>query len=244
MHDTASAPPSVRSILAEPALALTFVFCALVRLAIHVACGLAFDANANMWQMQDVVWLRDSPVEAIWRMHMQPPLLNALYAVSLQLPTGTGPIFLQSLFVIASALMEDTDPPTALVAVGRFGDGAQPYAARLLLRDGARTPGPYLDRWGGGATARLPLDRRIPPRLDLEGYMAEARAPAGDLVPKGGAPGWAFRFPPAAAQALSHLDPREAVAVEFLFPGDGVRRAYVEVGDFAAGEAFLKVASR
>ena len=136
------------------------------------------------------------------------------------------------------------DEATALVAVGRFSDGAQPYAARLLLRDGARTPGPYLDRWGGGATAGLPLERRMPPRLDLEGYLAEARSPAGDLVPKGGVPGWAFRFSPAAAQALSRLDPREAVAVEFLLPGDGVRRAYVEVGDFAAGEAFLKVASR
>jgi hypothetical protein len=34
------------------------------------------------------------------------------------------------------------------------------------------------------------------------------------------------------------------VAVEFLFPGDRVRRAYVEVGDFAAGQAFLQVAAR
>jgi hypothetical protein len=34
------------------------------------------------------------------------------------------------------------------------------------------------------------------------------------------------------------------VAVEFLFPGDRVRRAYVEVGDFAAGQAFLTVAAR
>jgi hypothetical protein len=40
------------------------------------------------------------------------------------------------------------------------------------------------------------------------------------------------------------LDPREAVAVEFLFSGDRVRTAYVEVGDFAAGRAFLQVAAR
>jgi hypothetical protein len=32
--------------------------------------------------------------------------------------------------------------------------------------------------------------------------------------------------------------------VEFLFPGDVTRRAYVEVGDFAAGRAFLQVAAR
>jgi hypothetical protein len=136
------------------------------------------------------------------------------------------------------------DETTALVAVGRFADGAQPYAARVLMRDVERTPGPYLDRWGGGATARLPLDRRLPPRMALTGFMAEARSPAGDLVAKGGGPGWAFRMPAEAARALGKLDPREAVAVEFLFPGDVVRRAYVEVGDFAAGEAFLKVAAR
>ena len=45
-------------------------------------------------------------------------------------------------------------------------------------------------------------------------------------------------------QALGELDPREAVAVEFLFSGDRVRTAYVEVGDFAAGRAFLQVAAR
>jgi hypothetical protein len=56
--------------------------------------------------------------------------------------------------------------------------------------------------------------------------------------------GWAFRFPDSAAVELSRLDPREAIAVEFLFPGDVTRRAYVEVGDFAAGRAFLQVATR
>ena len=56
--------------------------------------------------------------------------------------------------------------------------------------------------------------------------------------------GWAFRFPASAAQAISALDPREAVAVDFLFQDDRVRRIYVEVGDFAAGRAFLQVASR
>ena len=64
------------------------------------------------------------------------------------------------------------------------------------------------------------------------------------LLPKGSEDGWAFRFPAAAAQALADLDPREAIAVEFLFPGERVRTAYVEVGDFAAGRAFLQVASR
>lgn len=131
----------------------------------------------------------------------------------------------------------------ALLAVARFADDAQPYAARLVLRDGARAPQPYLDRFGGGATAGLPLSRRLPPAGATKAYAATARAPAGaDLLPRG--EGWTFRFPDAAAAELAALDPREAVAVEFLFPGDEVRRAYVEVGDFAAGRAFLRMAAR
>ena len=48
--------------------------------------------------------------------------------------------------------------------------------------------------------------------------------------------------PEAAATALAGLDPRESVTVEFVFQGAGgdlVKTAYVEVGDFAAGRAFL-----
>ncbi|HEY0436380.1 MAG TPA: hypothetical protein VGC92_07065 [Phenylobacterium sp.] len=136
------------------------------------------------------------------------------------------------------------DGADVLVAVARFADEAEPYAARLVLRDTGRSPQPYLDRRTGGATAGLPLARRLPPASAVKAFAASARAQAeGELLPKGAA-GWAFRFPEAAAAELARLDPREAVAVEFLFPGDQVRRAYVEVGDFAAGRAFLRVASR
>ncbi|THD59314.1 hypothetical protein [Phenylobacterium sp.] len=131
----------------------------------------------------------------------------------------------------------------ALVAVAAFADGAQPYAARLVLRDDTRASQPYLDRFGGGSTAGLPLARRLPPVSAQKAYAAAARSPAGsDLLPKGETAGWAFRFPDAASVELATLDPREAVAVDFLFPGDVTRRAYVEVGDFAAGRAFLQVA--
>jgi hypothetical protein len=138
------------------------------------------------------------------------------------------------------------DGPGALVAVARFADGAEPYAARLVLRDGARSGQPYLARFSaGGSTAGLPLAQRLPPASAQKAYSAAARAPAGpDLLPKNAASGWAFRFPDAAAQDLARLDPRESVAVDFLFPGDVTRRAYVEVGDFAAGRAFLTVSGR
>ncbi len=128
-----------------------------------------------------------------------------------------------------------------LVAVSTFSDGRTPYAARLILRDGAKTLGPYLVVTGGASR----LSRKLPPRAATRGYLAEARSGAGaDLLPKDIKVGWAFRFPASAAQALAELDPREAIAVEFLFSGERVRTAYVEVGDFAAGRAFLQMASR
>jgi hypothetical protein len=137
------------------------------------------------------------------------------------------------------------DGPGALVAVARFADGSQPYAARLVLRDGTRSAQPYLARYGSGSTAGLPLAQRLPPSGAQKAFAAAARAPAGpDLLPKGATSGWAFRFPDAASQELARLDPRESVAVDFLFAGDVTRRAYVEVGDFAAGRAFLTVSGR
>jgi hypothetical protein len=133
----------------------------------------------------------------------------------------------------------------ALLAVAEFADGAAPYAARLVLRDVTRSPGPYIARREGGPTAGVALAKRLPPARASLGIMAEAREPARrDLSTRGRKDAWAFRFPATAAAALAGLDPREAVAVEFLFPGDRTRRAYVEVGDFAAARAFVKVAAR
>jgi hypothetical protein len=134
------------------------------------------------------------------------------------------------------------ETPGVLIAVVEFANGQTPYAARLLVRDVSRSDAPYLDRISN-PVGELPLDRRLPPRGALQAFAAEARSVAGrDLLPKDSRSGWAFRFPAEAAHELAALDPREAVAVEFLFPGDVVRRAYVEVGDFAAGRAFLSVA--
>jgi hypothetical protein len=94
----------------------------------------------------------------------------------------------------------------------------------------------------------IPLADRLPPRASERVFAAEAMSPAGrDLRPSDTQGGWAFRFPAAAQSALAALDPREAAAVEFLFAdGDGeqVRTAYVEVGDFAAGQAFQALAQR
>jgi hypothetical protein len=138
-------------------------------------------------------------------------------------------------------------PGGALIALAEFDGERAPYAARLLMRDPQRSGAPYLDRLGAGAASAsgLPLSRRLPPRSALTAYAAEARSPAGsDLAPKGWSDAWAFRFPARAVSQLAALDPREAVAVEFLFPGDETRTAFVEVGDFAAGQAFVALPQR
>jgi len=127
----------------------------------------------------------------------------------------------------------------AVTAVATFENGQRPYAARIIVRDTNRTQGPYIDPRGGRA-----LSAKVAPRNASLVFTAETReeAPA-TLLPVGAKTGLAFRFPTAVADAMSELDPREAVTVEFAFPGRGdemTRRAYVEVGDFAAGRAFLR----
>jgi hypothetical protein len=139
----------------------------------------------------------------------------------------------------------------SLTAMTRFADGATPYAARIVVRDTTRAPAPYLDL-KKVVNGQLPLSATIAPAYAKRTWFAETRGPAdamlvsaaGQLSTKGYV---AWRFPPAAAEALANLDPREAVEVEFLFngpTGDVVRRAYVEVGDFAAGKAFVSMVQR
>ena len=117
-------------------------------------------------------------------------------------------------------------------------DGARPYAARLLVRDAARLPEPVLP-----ADRGAPLSARAPLQTAARVILADARSPADPaLRPRGADKAVAFRFPPSARQALERLDPREAVSVEILYPstqGDLVRTAFLEVGDFDAGVAFL-----
>ena len=140
------------------------------------------------------------------------------------------------------------DGRTALLAVAHFSDGAEPYTARILLRDPALARQPYLDRRRADARGRLPLSARMPPRSSSRAFIAQAREPADPrLAPGEAKSAIAFRFSQQAVTALAGLDPREAIAVEFVFggrSGETVRRAYVEVGDFSAGQAFLQLGQR
>ncbi len=138
--------------------------------------------------------------------------------------------------------------PLALTATAAFADGRWPYAARLVMRDPVRAPRPSLGGVFAGALDKVPLSRRLPPRSATRVVQADGRNLADTLLlPSGAKTGVSFRFPASASAQLAALDPREAIAVEFVFAGAGrdeVRTAYLEVGDFAAGQAFLNVTPR
>ncbi len=119
---------------------------------------------------------------------------------------------------------------TAAKALGASG-------ARLVMRDPTLAPSPYLD-------ARRPtLAGRQAPRTASTVFLASGRGPAPEGLVPTGTLGAAFRFPASAANALDELDPREAVALELIYPAgrgsERVESVLFEVGDFAAGRAFL-----
>jgi len=102
--------------------------------------------------------------------------------------------------------------------------GARPITARLWLRDTETADRPYL---GGGLN--------LPPRSISRAYFASHRR----MGPDGNA---GFEFSESTARALSALDPREAVLVEFVYPepsGERIVQAVYEVGDFAPAIGFL-----
>jgi len=135
-----------------------------------------------------------------------------------------------------------------LITVAQFADGATPYVVRLVIRDKTRAARPYLDQRTARPGGKIPLSGRVTPRGATEAFLAEAKfAPDPLIRPANKNAAIGYRFPPAAARAIASLDPREAIEIEFIFSSGGnyqVRKAYIEVGDFAAGRAFLVVAQR
>jgi hypothetical protein len=175
-----------------------------------------------------------------WSADRSLPAHTPVWRLTQSAPLGSG--------VLTFGLAGQWSDPQALVAVtGTNGTGA-PYAARLLIRDPARASEPYLNQIRAGSAAKLPLWARTPPRSASLVFEASARGPAAaSLSPPGAASAIAFRFPDPAVKALAALDPREAVTVELLYAGrdgDVTRNAYIEVGDFAAGLAFLAAGRR
>jgi hypothetical protein len=124
--------------------------------------------------------------------------------------------------------------PLAPVVTTTASSAQDAYSAFLIVRDPAKAAEPYID------PRRRDLAGRAPPRNLTRAFVAQARqsAPA-SLLPRGQGQGVMFAFPAAAAKAMEGLDPREAVTVEFVYPGRPPEHAVFEVGDFAAGRAFL-----
>ena len=168
-----------------------------------------------------------------WRADRSMPLQSASWRLAQDAFAGEDKV------VFGVAGMQGAEALTLSVASS---DGASPYGARLIVRDPARLPEPLLQPGGAALSARAPM------RGAAKVILAEAKTAADPaLRPRGSGRAVAFRFPASAQLALERLDPREAVTVEILYPsdrGDLVRTAFLEVGDFDAGVAFLKMAGR
>ena len=134
--------------------------------------------------------------------------------------TGASPVR----FGLTGKSPQDARPAAVVSFVGK----PRPYAARMVMRDTARSPRPWLGAEG------LPPDAA---RLAV--FAAGSDLAPRDLLTSGARAGEVWRFPNGAAEALATLDPREPFLIEFLFRDDSVATARFEAGDFAAARAFL-----
>ncbi|WP_296166510.1 hypothetical protein [uncultured Brevundimonas sp.] len=119
-----------------------------------------------------------------------------------------------------------TDP--VLSAVVSFPGKPRPVAARVVMRDAALLPRPWL------------LNDTLPPASVRTSLWATGVAPADQgLLTAERRSGEAWRFPAHTTSALAALDPREPFLVEFHFRDGSVATARFTAGDFSAGRAFL-----
>ena len=112
-----------------------------------------------------------------------------------------------------------------------FVGAPRPYGARIVTRDPGVLARPWLARAG-----------TLPPAASRRSVMAMSQAPAARmLLAADRATGEVWTFPASLGNQLEALDPREGFWVEFLFRDGSVARASFEVGDIAAGRAFLQM---
>ncbi|MEI6201742.1 MAG: hypothetical protein WCP68_07310 [Enhydrobacter sp.] len=93
------------STVLEKPLWVAIAFMLLVRAVLVARYGVSFEVSDKLWQLLDAEVLRTDAVRSLYFLHAQPPLFNALFAASLQLPSGIGPIFLQAIYVLSSLAM-------------------------------------------------------------------------------------------------------------------------------------------
>jgi hypothetical protein len=136
--------------------------------------------------------------------------------------TGTSPVRL--------GLVGRSPSLVQLATVVSFKGRNRPYAARLVVRNATALPRPWLSGEG------LP-----PPSAQMSFFATGVSAAPAPLLKTGERQGEQWLFAHAAIEAMARLDPRETVRIEFLFRDDSVASAQFEVGDFAAGRAFLNM---
>ena len=115
-----------------------------------------------------------------------------------------------------------------LAAVVSFVGRPRPVSARLVLRDPAKSPQPWLT---GHGLAPVAVRQSL--------WASGQRVTHANLLTPEATQGQTWVFPMAAAARLEALDSREAFAVEFHFRDGTVATARFKAGDLAAGRAFL-----
>ncbi|WP_050762476.1 hypothetical protein [Brevundimonas subvibrioides] len=120
---------------------------------------------------------------------------------------------------------------SALSAVVSFVGRPRPYAARIVMRDPALAPRPWLTAAGSAV---------LPPESARKEIWSAGTAPAAPtLLAADRRQGEIWRFPQTGSDALAALDPREPFLVQFLFRDGSVATTTFEAGDFAAARAFV-----
>lgn len=119
------------------------------------------------------------------------------------------------------------DRPDRLMSVVSWQGRSRPTSVRIVMRDQTVTDRPW-------------LARELPPQAQRRVFWASGVSAAdASLLAENRKTGQAWVFPATAADALSHLDPREVFVVEFVFRDGSIATSTFEAGDFGAGRAFL-----
>ncbi len=98
-------PVLFRETALERPLWAAIAFLLVVRVVLVAHYGVRFEISDRLWQLLDAEVLRTDPVHSLYFLHAQPPLFNALFALSLQLAGGAGPFFLRAVYVLSSVVM-------------------------------------------------------------------------------------------------------------------------------------------
>ena len=120
--DASRTPPPDFAFLQERPLWVAAALCLVSRIVARVFLDVGYNPAPNIYQLLDGAALKAEPFTSLYFMHIQPPLYNALYALSLAFPDRIGSAFLQSLSVLSTLAMM----AVSYIFLRRFG-----YAARL-----------------------------------------------------------------------------------------------------------------